>query len=166
MGVGPVGRSARRDSANAEPGVAAMLVVNKQLVFAHRGHIDDLATSFRAHPDALLVVGTEAYRLAVLEVDAVLGPSVLRGQRQERAVVEDVAVLVDLDERGAPVGGGPAQHFGQVLVFDIDRAGDEGSLGPERDRHRVEGMSSEPNGVDLVTFPCSDVGEYWPLVSP
>ena len=30
----------------------------------------------------------------------------------------------------------------------------------------LNGLSSEPNGVDLVIFPCSDVGEYCPLVSP
>ena len=30
----------------------------------------------------------------------------------------------------------------------------------------LNGWSSEPNGVDLVTLPCSEVGEYWPLVSP
>jgi hypothetical protein len=30
----------------------------------------------------------------------------------------------------------------------------------------LNGVSSEPNGVDFVTFPCSEVGEYWPLVSP
>src|SRR5215469_2519515 len=30
----------------------------------------------------------------------------------------------------------------------------------------LNGVSSEPNGVDFVTLPCSEVGEYWPLVSP
>jgi hypothetical protein len=30
----------------------------------------------------------------------------------------------------------------------------------------LNGWSSEPNGVDLVTLPSSLVGEYCPLVSP
>ena len=30
----------------------------------------------------------------------------------------------------------------------------------------LNGWSIDPNGVDLVTFPSSDVGEYWPFVSP
>ena len=30
----------------------------------------------------------------------------------------------------------------------------------------LNGWSSDPNGVDLVTLPSSEVGEYWPLVSP
>jgi hypothetical protein len=28
------------------------------------------------------------------------------------------------------------------------------------------GWSSDPSGVDLVTFPASLAGEYWPFVSP
>ena len=30
----------------------------------------------------------------------------------------------------------------------------------------LNGGSTEPSGVLLVTLPTSDVGEYWPLVSP
>ena len=30
----------------------------------------------------------------------------------------------------------------------------------------LNGLSTEPNGVDLVTLATSEVGEYWPLVSP
>ena len=30
----------------------------------------------------------------------------------------------------------------------------------------LNGESAEPTGVDFVTFPSSDVGEYCPLVSP
>ena len=30
----------------------------------------------------------------------------------------------------------------------------------------LNGWSTEPIGVDLVTLPTSEVGEYWPLVSP
>src|SRR5829696_9967212 len=30
----------------------------------------------------------------------------------------------------------------------------------------LNGLSSEPIGVDLVISPSSEVGEYWPLVNP
>ena len=30
----------------------------------------------------------------------------------------------------------------------------------------LKGSSSDPIGVDLVTLPTSDVGEYWPFVRP
>jgi hypothetical protein len=37
---------------------------------------------------------------------------------------------------------------------------------PRASETGLNGWSSEPMGVDLVIFPTSDVGEYWPLVSP
>ena len=30
----------------------------------------------------------------------------------------------------------------------------------------LNGWSNEPMGLDLVTLPVSEVGEYWPLVRP
>ena len=30
----------------------------------------------------------------------------------------------------------------------------------------LNGWSTEPSGVDFVTFPRSEVGEYWPFVRP
>ena len=84
----------------------------------------------------------------------------------ERAVVEDVAVLVDLDERAALVLVRPPEHLHHVLAVHVVGAGHERGLGAERDRDRVERVSSEPNGDDFVILPTSLVGEYWPLVSP
>ena len=37
---------------------------------------------------------------------------------------------------------------------------------PRASETGLNGWSRLPNGVDLVTFPTSEVGEYWPLVSP
>src|SRR5438046_1892759 len=47
----------------------------------------------------------------------------------------------------------------------IDRATKVASA-PSASDTGLNGWSSEPYGVDLVTLPCSEVGEYWPLVSP
>ncbi len=58
----------------------------------------------------------------------------------EGAVVEDVAVLVDLDERRALVSGGGAQRLRHVRLVRVDRARHERRLRPERQRDRVEGM--------------------------
>ena len=69
----------------------------------------------------------------MLEADLVR-PPLLAADRVEGAVVEDVAVLVDLDEGRALVFGGRAQGRGDVLLLDVDRAGDEGGLGAERQR--------------------------------
>ena len=84
----------------------------------------------------------------------------------ERAVVEDVAVLVDLDER-APSCSCARRNISIMCLRSMSwvRATNVASAA-ERDRDRVERVSSEPNGVDFVILPTSLVGEYWPLVSP
>ena len=56
----------------------------------------------------------------------------------ERAVVEDRAVLVDLDQRRAAVLRGRPQHLGEVLAVGVHGARDERRLGAEGQRHRVE----------------------------
>ena len=115
----------------------------------------------------MLAVVAEADRLAVLQVDQHVGAHVLLEDAVERAVVEDVAVLVHLDEGGALVLVRPPEHLHHVLAVHVVGAGDE-----RRPRRRappttgLNGWSIEPNGVDFVTLPTSDVGEYWPFVNP
>ena len=53
-----------------------------------------------------------------------------------------------------------AEYLGQLLLVRVDRAGDERRLGPDRDAQRVERVIQEPIGVDFVTLPSSEVGEY------
>ena len=45
------------------------------------------------------------------------------------------------------------------------RATNEASA-PNASESALNGVSTEPIGEDLVTLPCSEVGEYWPLVRP
>ena len=118
-----------------------------------------------AHHHALVPVGAEADRLAVLERDEHLLATLLAGHVLEGAVVEDVAVLEDLHERRALVGVGGAEDLDHVLAVEVVGAGHEGRFGAERHRQRVERRVEEPNGVDFVTLPSSEVGEYWPLVA-
>ena len=47
----------------------------------------------------------------------------------------------------------------------IERATNVASA-PIASESGLKGQSSEPIGVDFVTFPSSEVGEYWPFVSP
>ena len=95
------------------------------------------------------------------------GRPALAAHRVEGAVVEDVAVLVDLDEGRALVLGGGAQDVSATCFFSTStvRATKVASA-PSASATGLNGWSSEPNGVDLVTLPSSLVGEYWPLVSP
>ena len=49
-------------------------------------------------------------------------------------VIEDVAVLVDLDERGPFMVGGAFQDHGQVFDVHVDGPGDKRSFGTDGDR--------------------------------
>ena len=71
------------------------------------------------------VLDAEPDRLALDERDDRVGLGVGLLDRVEGAVVEDRAVLVDLHQRGAPVGRGGREHRGEVLAVGVDRAGDE-----------------------------------------
>ena len=62
----------------------------------------------------------------------------------EGAVVEDVAVLVDLDESGAVVRGGAMEDLLQVRAEDVDGPRDEGRLGAEGQARRVERPVDRP----------------------
>ena len=81
--------------------------------------------------------------------------------------LEDVAVLVDLDERRALVLGGAGDRLLQVLRIDVHGAGHERGVRAERERQRIERDGPPmPYGDDFVRLPISEVGEYCPLVSP
>ena len=114
-----------------------------------------------------IAIAAEDHGPAVLEHQRVVALARLVGEVVERAVVEDVAVLEDLDERRAAVGVRAPQDLLQMLGLDVDAAGDEASpSAPRASASGSKGWSTEPSGVDLVILPSSDVGEYWPLVSP
>ena len=112
------------------------------------------------------IVRAEDDLLAVAEIDAVLIPGVAGSQWQERLVVEDVAVLVDLDERRAVVVGARPQDLGRVLAIHVDGPGDECRLGAEGQADRVERVVDRAHRAALGPFAGSLVGEYWPFVNP
>src|SRR4029453_18770262 len=56
----------------------------------------------------------------------------------ERAVVEDVAVLEDLDERRATMGVRGSEHLDHVLAGEVVRPPNEGRLCAQRHAERVE----------------------------
>src|ERR1022692_4817637 len=146
-----------------------MRIVNQQRLVVRPGRIHGLERAVAAEPEPLAAVGAEPHWLAMLEPDQPVVPGPGIRDRRERVVVVDRAVLVDLDERGAAMIGGRPQHPGEGLAVRGDGPGHQARPRAAAPRARdtgLKGVSSEPNGVDLVTFPCSEVGEYWPLVSP
>ena len=79
-------------------------------------------------------LGAEAQRLAVFERMIHSSRVPASFDYLERAVVEDVAVLVDLHERGALMVCRLPKHGRQVLAVRVQRAGDERGLGAEGQR--------------------------------
>ena len=78
-------------------------------------------------------IGSPCWSLDLV-VDAVLPFA----EQVERAVVEHVAVLVHLHERGSPVRSRAAEHLGHVLTVVVDRPRHERGLGAQRQGDRVE----------------------------
>ena len=161
------GRVASRDSMNARPGSSRVSSCTSSASSPTSATSTIGARRCASSTTPLLAVGAEADRLAVAQRDQHVVAHLLAGDRLEGAVVEDVAVLVDLDERRALVVVGPPERLHHVLAVHVVGAGHERGLGAEARLTRVERRGrAMPNGVDLVTLPTSLVGEYWPLVSP
>ena len=112
-----------------------VLVVNEQRLLPYVRDRDDLGRAVFTDAHAALAVGTEARRLAVLQVDAIL---LGLTHRVEGTVVVDIAVLEDLDEGSAAMCRCPPQHFRNVLAIGVHRARDEARLGADGDAQRVE----------------------------
>ena len=112
-------------------------IVNQDLIQIHLVQRYDLRRK-AIQPDPLVPVLPEDHMLAVLEVEdrVVAIPAV--AQLRPLVRVEDHAVLIDLQEGGPLVFGGPFQDRGQVLRMRIDRARHKGRLRGQRNRNRVQ----------------------------
>src|SRR6478736_1534659 len=97
--------------------------------------VEDLGRAVVSQPHPSLSVRPEPDRLAVLEVDPVF---LVLADEVERTVIEDVAVLEDLDEGAPLVLSGSAQNLRQLSAIGVNRARDERRLGAECKRERVE----------------------------
>ena len=141
--------------------------MDEERVLADVGDVDDLGLAVLVEPDAELLVGPEADRLAVLAARRASRRACrLARDVLERAVVEDVAVLVDLDERGTRCSWARRKTSCMCLrSMSWVRATNVASA-PIATEIGLNGWSSEPNGELFVTFPTSLVGEYWPFVRP
>ena len=86
--------------------VAIFLVVDEKVLLRDAvAEIDHLEVE-AIETDALLVIFAEDERLAVFEVDDALAARIFFGEALPGAVIEDVAVLQDLDIGRALVSGG------------------------------------------------------------
>src|SRR2546422_4222160 len=100
-------------------GAGMLFVVHQQILFRdavpelHNLELEALQA------DAFFAVFPEDERLAVFQLNHLLAARVFVREVFPGAVVEDVAILEDLDVRGASMRGGLAQRFLQVLLEDV-----------------------------------------------
>jgi hypothetical protein len=134
-----------RHGGHVEPGqrervgrVVPAGVVDEQRIGIGVRHVHGLQPAVPAGPQPLTPVRAEPDRLTVGQPDQLIVPRGGVLQRRERVVIEDRAVLVDLNERRPRVIGGRPQHAGEVLAVRVDAAGHEGGLGAQGQRHGVE----------------------------
>ena len=93
-------------------------------------------------PHALLVIRSEQHRPPVLQIDPV---RLVLAHEVERIVVEDVAVLEDLQECRALVMRRGSQRFLQMRQVHVDRSRDEGRFRTDRQRQRIERPVQRPH---------------------
>src|SRR5260370_6568192 len=114
------------------------LVVDQEILFRDAvAELDNLELE-ALQADAFLAVFSEDERLAVFQLNHVLAACLFVGEVFPGAVVEDVAILEDLDVRGASMGCGLAQRFFQMLLEDVHGAGHERGFRPDGQRNGIE----------------------------
>ena len=91
--------------------------------------------SFHANPKISILA--EDHRLAMFQVQDLILAHAAFGEVIEGMIVEDVAVLIDLQERHAFVSGRGFDHRAQVLDVNVDGARDEGCFAGDRQRQRI-----------------------------
>src|SRR5919205_1399109 len=109
--------------------ITQMNIVYEQIVFgdavfADRDHFRQSAV----HANTFLTILTKYHWLAVFEIKHAVVADCSFREVVESAVVEDVAVLVDLDKRDAFVFRCGFDHRAEMFDIDIDRARDESRL--------------------------------------
>src|SRR5260370_30307971 len=88
---------------------------------AERDHLGPLPV----HPDSLVAVLAEDERLAVLAHQLMIGLDLLVADVVEGAVIENVAVLEDFDERRAAMPMSAFQRLAEPLLLDADSTRNE-----------------------------------------
>ena len=93
-----------------------------------------------------------------------IGPRVIRDLDKYAPQGSEVHIVVRSTDDPVPGRLGDTLTALDLVTAELGPT-DEG-LAPRASETGLKGWSTEPIGVDLVTLPGSEVGEYWPLVRP
>src|SRR5439155_22053574 len=108
--------------------------------------------------NAFIAVFAENERFAVLEMQHVVSlDAFIRGVIED-AVVENYAVLINLDKSGSFVSGSATQRLREMMDVHVHRAGHEGGLGADGQRQRPQGIVDRAERAGLG--PCPSPGRW------
>ena len=99
---------------------------------------------------AAVALFTEDQRLTVLQFQHVVRLGIAVGRVLEGAIVEDVAVLIDLNKGRASVFGRALECSTEVFDVDVNGSSDKGSFGADRNAERMQGIVHRAHGCTLT----------------
>ena len=123
-------------------GRVGLLIMKQQVVDVGVAQVHNLRDQ-AIETDALVPILPENHRLPMLKHKSVIILGAAVGDVAPRTIVEDIAVLEDLDEGGPFVLGGPKKCCAEVFGVEVNAASNKCRFGSQR----------EPTGVLLVTCP-------------
>ena len=116
--------------------------------------------------DSLVAVFAEDHLFAMAESDCIVITILLARESIMSSVIEDDAVLDDLNYCSAMEPGCLLVNLVRELQVIINRACEETAIGAYCEFSILKGSSIVPYGEVFVVRPFFEVGEYCPLVRP
>ena len=95
--------------------------------------------------NAFFLLAAEDERATMFEEDRRIVLGFLARGVFKRAIVEDVAILIDFDERRSLVFRSAFENVGKMLDVDVDATCDERRLSTDRHGKRVQGEIDRPH---------------------
>ena len=114
-------------------------------VFAYHGY----GGFHPAQHNALAAALSETNRLAMLQADPILIAQGAVAKALQHVVVEDNAVLQDLDEGRPPMARRRLDRLAKMRLVGDYRAGDKGRFGGQRDFDRMDRLLDGAQGTGL-----------------
>src|SRR5258708_1306241 len=103
--------------------IKIFFIVDPKVAFAYVFPEVDNSRMKAIQPNAFIPLCSKDQRLALFQEQSLHGFGTLFGKDLESPVIEDIAVLIDLEEGGAPVALAAKQHLLQVFRVAVHAAG-------------------------------------------
>ena len=133
-----------------------MNVVDHQIGFADAvAELHDFNVAIGAAAKALFAILAKDHGLAVFELQNVLAAGFFFGDPEPGAVVEDIAILQNFDERRTFMGGRCLKRVFEMALEDVHGSGNESCFSADGKRNRIEWAvgGAEGRGLgDLLEF--------------